>query len=163
MNYRVHLLSLMLLAVPGFAAQPNILFIAVDDSNDWIGCLGGHPQALTPNMDRLAKRGVLLHHRALRGTGVQPFVDGVVQRTDASAYRLVVEQQYADRGGEAQAGVADFGSEAKLRDRRVIHMHVLKRLDGQSLLPLLRDHTKATGRVPTTTFDKGSVSRRTTR
>ena len=41
------------------AAKPNVLFIAVDDLNDWIGCLGGHPQALTPNMDRLAKRGVL--------------------------------------------------------------------------------------------------------
>lgn len=41
------------------AAKPNVLFIAIDDLNDWIGCLGGHPQALTPNMDRLAQRGVL--------------------------------------------------------------------------------------------------------
>ena len=40
-------------------ARPNILFIAVDDLNDWIGCLGGHPQTLTPNMDRLAASGVL--------------------------------------------------------------------------------------------------------
>lgn len=39
--------------------RPNVLFIAVDDLNDWIGCLGGHPQAQTPNIDRLAKRGVL--------------------------------------------------------------------------------------------------------
>jgi len=39
--------------------QPNVLFIAVDDLNDWVGCLGGHPQARTPNMDRLARRGVL--------------------------------------------------------------------------------------------------------
>ncbi|MCR9296393.1 MAG: sulfatase-like hydrolase/transferase, partial [bacterium] len=31
----------------------------MDDLNDWIGCLGGHPQALTPNLDRLAARGVL--------------------------------------------------------------------------------------------------------
>ena len=37
----------------------NVLFIAVDDLNDWVGCLGGHPQALTPNIDRLASRGVL--------------------------------------------------------------------------------------------------------
>jgi len=41
------------------SAAPNVLFIAVDDLNDWIGCLEGHPQAITPNMDRLAKRGVL--------------------------------------------------------------------------------------------------------
>lgn len=38
---------------------PNVLFIAVDDLNDWIGCLDGHPQSQTPNMDRLAARGVL--------------------------------------------------------------------------------------------------------
>ena len=41
------------------AAKPNILFIAVDDLNDWAGCLGGHPQAKTPNIDALAKRGIL--------------------------------------------------------------------------------------------------------
>ena len=39
--------------------RPNILLIGIDDLNDWIGCLGGHPQAKTPNMDRLAERGVL--------------------------------------------------------------------------------------------------------
>ncbi|MCR9201998.1 MAG: sulfatase [Planctomycetaceae bacterium] len=38
---------------------PNILFISVDDLNDWIGCLGGHPQARTPNFDRLAASGML--------------------------------------------------------------------------------------------------------
>lgn len=45
--------------VTGTSAKPNVLFIAIDDLNDWIGCLGGHPQAITPNMDRLAKRGVV--------------------------------------------------------------------------------------------------------
>lgn len=41
------------------AERPNVLFVAIDDLNDWIGCLGGHPQAHTPNIDRLAKRGIL--------------------------------------------------------------------------------------------------------
>lgn len=36
---------------------PNILFIAVDDLNDWVEPLGGHPQAKTPNFTRLAKKG----------------------------------------------------------------------------------------------------------
>ena len=40
-------------------ASPNVLFISVDDLNDWIGCLNGHPQAKTPNIDRLADSGVL--------------------------------------------------------------------------------------------------------
>ncbi len=39
--------------------RPNFLFIAVDDLNDWIGCLGGHPQVRTPNIDRLAQRGLV--------------------------------------------------------------------------------------------------------
>ena len=39
--------------------QPNVLFIAMDDLNDWIGCLGGHPQTITPNLDRLAASGTL--------------------------------------------------------------------------------------------------------
>ena len=47
-------------ATPAFAAAsgPNVLFIAVDDLNDWVGHLGGHPQARTPNIDRLAAQGV---------------------------------------------------------------------------------------------------------
>ena len=45
-----------------FADQANVLFIAVDDLNDWIGCLGGHPQSITPNLDRLAASGVLFRN-----------------------------------------------------------------------------------------------------
>src|SRR4029450_5018841 len=40
------------------APRPNVLFIAVDDLNDWVGCLDGNPQAKTPNIDALAARGV---------------------------------------------------------------------------------------------------------
>ena len=40
------------------ADKPDILFIAIDDLNDWVGPLGGHPQAKTPNIDRLAKMGM---------------------------------------------------------------------------------------------------------
>ncbi|MDC0322245.1 sulfatase-like hydrolase/transferase, partial [Verrucomicrobiales bacterium] len=55
------LLALFSLTTIGQAqeSRPNILLITIDDLNDWIGCLGGHPQARTPNMDRLAERGVL--------------------------------------------------------------------------------------------------------
>ena len=51
---------IFLLTTPTLADEhPNVLFIAVDDLNDWIGCMKGHPQAQTPNIDRLAERGVL--------------------------------------------------------------------------------------------------------
>ncbi len=39
--------------------KPNVLMIVVDDMNDWVGCLGGHPDIQTPNIDRLARRGML--------------------------------------------------------------------------------------------------------
>lgn len=70
------------------AKQPNVLFIAVDDLNDWISCLGGHPDCKTPNIDRLASRGVLFTNahcaapacnpsRAALMTGVRPSSSGV--------------------------------------------------------------------------------------
>lgn len=39
--------------------RPNVLFISIDDLNDWVGCLKGHPQVKTPNIDRLASMGTL--------------------------------------------------------------------------------------------------------
>lgn len=38
--------------------RPPVLFIVIDDINDWVGHLDGHPQTRTPNLDRLAARGV---------------------------------------------------------------------------------------------------------
>ncbi len=72
------------------ATRPNVLFIAVDDLNDWIGCLGGHPQTKTPNYDRLAARGVLFTNahcaaplcnpsRAALMTGIAPATSGVYE------------------------------------------------------------------------------------
>ncbi|MFM1769152.1 MAG: hypothetical protein RJA22_1681 [Verrucomicrobiota bacterium] len=54
-------LLLLVTANPGVAAPgspPNVLFIAVDDLNHWVGHLGRNPQARTPNIDRLAAKGV---------------------------------------------------------------------------------------------------------
>lgn len=64
MSIRLILLSACLLgsvvpSVASEAAKPNILFIAIDDQNDWIGCLNGHPQIQTPNIDALAQRGTV--------------------------------------------------------------------------------------------------------
>jgi choline-sulfatase len=42
---------------PAPSARPNVLFIAIDDLNDWVGPLNGHPLVQTPRMDRLAERG----------------------------------------------------------------------------------------------------------
>jgi len=66
----------------------NFLFIAIDDLNDWTGFLGGHPQTKTPNMDRLAKQGVVFERaycaasvcnpsRASLLTGYRPSTTGI--------------------------------------------------------------------------------------
>ena len=83
-------LCFLLLASPCFAKDkpPNVLFLAVDDLNNWVGCLGGHPQAKTPNIDALANKGVLfgqaycaapLCHpsRTAIMTGLRPSTTGV--------------------------------------------------------------------------------------
>ena len=37
--------------------RPNVLMIAIDDLNDWVGPLKGHPLVSTPHMDQLAAQG----------------------------------------------------------------------------------------------------------
>lgn len=70
------------------STRPNVLFIACDDMNDWVGFLKGHPDTLTPNMDRLAKRGIVFERaycaspicgpsRAAVLTGLKPETSGV--------------------------------------------------------------------------------------
>jgi arylsulfatase A-like enzyme len=81
-----------LVACANGADKPNVLFIAVDDLNDWIGCLGGHPQTRTPNFDRLAASGVLFTNaycaaascnpsRTAVFSGVPPHRSGLYQNT----------------------------------------------------------------------------------
>ena len=73
-------------------ARPNVLFIAVDDLNDWDGCLKGHPQTKTPNLDRLARSGVLFSNahcpapacnpsRTAIFSGVPPYRSGLYNNT----------------------------------------------------------------------------------
>ncbi|MEC7717245.1 MAG: sulfatase-like hydrolase/transferase, partial [Planctomycetota bacterium] len=67
--------------------QPDIVFIIVDDLNDWLGCLGGHPDAKSPHIDALAASGMLFSQaycnspqcrpsRTSLMTGVYPFKTG---------------------------------------------------------------------------------------
>lgn len=97
MKKLVHALSFLLIAtlipVPaGLSARetpkPNVLLITIDDLNDWVGCLGGHAQSLTPNIDALAARGVLFTNAHCNGpicnpsrvsfmTGIRPSTSGI--------------------------------------------------------------------------------------
>lgn len=76
--------------------KPDILFIAVDDLNDWTSYLGGHPQARTPNIDRLVAKGTAFTNshcaapacnpsRAALLGGKRPWQTGIYTNGDPAA------------------------------------------------------------------------------
>ncbi len=97
------------------ADSPNVLFIAIDDLNDWVGCLESHPQVKTPNMDALAKRGTLFTNAHCQApicnpsrtsvmTGLRPSTTGVYAlapwfRTVDDLKELVTLPQHFSRSG----------------------------------------------------------------
>lgn len=81
--------------------RPNVLFIAVDDLRDWVGYLGANPQTKTPNIDRLAARGVYFTRsycaapvcngsRAALMSGLRPSTTGVY--SNGEDWRTVVPE-----------------------------------------------------------------------
>jgi len=81
-------LSVLTSMAGGGGSKPNVLMIAIDDQNDWIGCMGGHPQVKTPNLDALAARGTLFMNahcqaplcnpsRSSLLTGMRPSTTGI--------------------------------------------------------------------------------------
>jgi arylsulfatase A-like enzyme len=112
---------------------PNVLFISVDDLNDWIGCLKGHPQALTPNMDRLAARGVLFSNahcaspacnpsRAAVFTGLMPRVTKVWSNRSGSIGKLYPKAMHLPEAF-SKAGYRTLGT------GKLLHSKGLKGLD----------------------------------
>lgn len=102
-------------ARPAAAARPNVLFIAIDDLNDWVGCLGGHPQARTPNLDALAARGVLFANahcqaplcnpsRSSLMTGLRPSTTGIyglrpgIRAVDSLKDHVTLPQTFTQAG-----------------------------------------------------------------
>jgi arylsulfatase A-like enzyme len=100
--------------------HPDVLFIAIDDLNDWTGCLGGHPDVRTPNIDRLAGRGVLFTSahcaapscnpsRAALMTGIRPSTSGVYvnqqpwRRSEVLGEAVTLPQHFMAHGYHAAA------------------------------------------------------------
>ncbi len=93
--------------------KPNVLFLAVDDLNDWVGALGGHGQTVTPNIDGLAKSGVTFRRaycqapmcnpsRASLMTGLRPSTTGVYGNSDVwrdgAGEAVTLPQHFAGNG-----------------------------------------------------------------
>jgi arylsulfatase A-like enzyme len=116
---RILIGGLLIFVLASFAAaaaeRPNVLFIVVDDLNDWVGPLGGHPQVKTPNFDRLAARGVTFTNAHCQApmcnpsrtsfmTGLRPSTTGVYAldpwfRTAEPLKNLVTLPQHFEQNG----------------------------------------------------------------
>jgi arylsulfatase A-like enzyme len=106
--------------------RPNVLFIAVDDLNHWVGYLGRNPQARTPNIDRLARRGVRFSRsycaapvcnpsRAALMSGLRPHTTGVYENNND--WRTVIGPELPltaalRKGGYRVAGTGKIYHEA---------------------------------------------------
>ncbi len=122
----VAVIAFLLTTLAAAKGKPNILFIAIDDMNDWIGPLGGLGDLpKTPNLDRLAGQSVTFTNahcaspacspsRLSIMSGVQPsrsgkmrieWYDGPGWRKD-TIFRDIetIEQFYKNRGYETLAG-----------------------------------------------------------
>jgi len=111
-------------------ARPNVLFIAIDDMNDWVGFLDTHPQIQTPHMDALAAQGVSFTNahvpapicgpsRTAIMSGLWPTSNGIY--TNAISYRrqmthLVSLPEYYRQNGYHVMGVGKIfhGGEANI-------------------------------------------------
>jgi arylsulfatase A-like enzyme len=101
------------------ANRPNVLFIAVDDLNHWVGYLGRNPQTKTPNIDKLAARGVRFTRsycaapvcnpsRAALMSGLRPSASGVYENNDD--WRRVIPADLTLPTTFRRAGYQAFGA-----------------------------------------------------
>lgn len=111
-------------AAPAPAAnldRPNVLFVSIDDLNDWIEPLGGHPQARTPHLRRLAERSVLFTRAYCPSPGCNPSRTAVM--TGRAPYRDGSEELYDhDRNPEEWTNLAGDPSHRAVADRMALQI-----------------------------------------
>ncbi|WP_111707606.1 sulfatase [Lutibacter citreus] len=120
MKLKIRLTGLLLTLLQIIIAQdkPNVVFIAIDDLNDYASCMNGSISVPTPNIDRLAKQGTLFNNahcqapicgpsRASIMTGLYPSTTGNYLQLDASnikkgsvaASKAIYMQDYFEQNG----------------------------------------------------------------
>ena len=86
--------------------KPNILLIISDDLNNWIGPMGGHPQTQTPNLDKLAARGVTFRNAQCAAPLCNPsrtaFMSGMRPSTTGIYHNHQVWMPHIGRGSVHQ-------------------------------------------------------------
>ena len=74
----------------GISARPNVVLIVCDDLNDYVTDMGGHPQASTPNLARLAESGVAFRRAYSNNPVCAPsrssFLTGILPQTSGNLF-----------------------------------------------------------------------------
>ena len=144
MKHIMHTLRLFLVPVPlvltavGCHAEvkespPNVLFIAVDDLNDFPGFMQGSVHAKTPNLDRLAERGVVFTRAhaqfPLCGPSRASFMSGLLPSTlayDGHMKDDAVEERAREMGTELLHRTFAEHGYSTLAVGKILHHHVPK-------------------------------------
>jgi arylsulfatase A-like enzyme len=116
------------------AERPNVLFIAVDDLNDWAG-YRGNKDVITPNMDRLASQGMWFSHAycqyALCGPSRASIMSGVyfhqLNSDSLQAKDQFVEDQAQAMGSELLHGYMKNYGYKTMAVGKVLHKHMAKK------------------------------------
>jgi len=180
MNKAHILFSLLLMLIFGVRlysqknrSKPNVLFIAVDDLNDWIGVYGGHPQTITPNLDAIAKKGVIFTNaqcavsvcnpsRTAIMTGIRASTSGIYQNN-----QLFRESELLKDIQTIPQYFASFGYETLAKGKIFHHpegifadaksWHDMQLLSGNEMNnhPDQKDDVNANGMPVKNTFQRG--------
>ncbi len=104
---------------PEAGRHPDVVFIIVDDLNDYLGCLGGHPDAISPNIDALAASGMLFRQaycnspqcrpsRTSLNHGIYPFNTGTYFNAKFEAEKEIktpsMQRFFMDNGYRVASG-----------------------------------------------------------
>lgn len=156
---------LLLSSFAGAQQKPDVLFIAVDDLNDWVTYLGGHPQTKTPNIDRLVARGTAFTNshcaapacnpsRAALMSGLRPWQTGIYTNADPAQGvmkdTLTLNRHFLANGYNTQGGgkiYHGYGSEGRTDSWT----------KWEGLFPSIKEHEENMNGLGRGHFDWGSV------
>lgn len=151
-----------------------MLFLVVDDLRDWVGCLGGFRGPLhTPNIDRLARRGVLFSiahcaspkcapSRVATMTGLRPSTSGLYDNDQwwlPNLPGVITIPAHFQANGYRVAGAGKIFPTLN----ELCALPPIARHDGVSLAPLLHDPQAQWDRPAVIEFLPGNAAVRSER
>ena len=116
-------------AVFGKETRPNVLFLSVDDMNDWVGCLGGYAGVKTPNIDGLA----------LAAAGIKTLDGGYIDTDAFQNTNVAGVYAIGDVTGRAELTPVAIAAGRRLADR-LFNGQTDRKLDYENIATVVFSH-----------------------